>query len=1226
MSDDELPGDILDPMDTDKSGVPMTCEEKVLLRDRIGLLPGLHLSAVVEIVRSLSAHATDENDDEIQIDIDALDTITLRRLEEFVNSVLPSHDSAASDSPDTGPLTPNSHTSNGMHASSSSHKNFVTPTNTKSSRTSQHDTSMQDDSAHSDASGTPTPGKDTPKKRSKSIGDFLCEQCGMRFTSKGGLTFHARKNCDGGLWRCEWCQVDKINGGGRCPGPNGPSTLCSTCGSRFRAGHSTAPEKADDGKFVCEACGAKFGTIRGLGGHRRFCSGGTWRCEWCNCDEASASGKSPGPNGKATLCSVCSSRFRSGHTGPPSKDENGRFICPRCNNSFETIRGLGSHRRGCTGGLWKCDWCSIDEASCGGRCPGPSGPRTLCSACGSRFRAGHTGPPTRTEDGHFLCEDCGRKFESIIALGGHRRFCDGGKWRCEWCDCGADEASGKSPGPNGPKTLCSACGSRFRAGHSGPPPKDEDGMYVCQLCGGRFATIPGLGSHRRFCESLQPVSLLEDDHVAEGGSSTVTIPATQIFGLPAHKVPDLLEAWDFAHFAMQKVFPEIMTKFEIPRPPVWSEFQDMLVRPKVHSGLALLSCTHAVLLAAILPRAAPPAPDLMSLLNNCTWLAMTQRFFASHLSDVRCPLASQLYIALAEHEYDDLPLDVRCDILIELVGFALRGTQVEASLDQAVAELEKLRSQKRSEYTSRLQEIKNKFRVKDEDNDDDDDNKSDVGDDSGDDSNHDDKEKTGDTEEQTKRKYRARGTGVTLRAAEAEARDDLDEKFWKLQTLTAMPRAVCLGSDRDNRKFWALGGRLLPLFIADTVSPSSTASSSTSPSSPTSHPPAHVSPSPEVWKCVETPEQLEALVNSLRPKGKRESVLLSSISRFKKLSSDENRDPFAAVKTVDWPSTNATKSNAAAYLETFEVIQDPNSRYRCEYCAELLDPARELHCNKCHTTFKIKDSNAYQYHVGSCPGTAVGDIHPGLARAKAELQDIEGSIEPLADWADRRKASWIMDVKQAPNAATLHSLLVELCCFVNPLYIAKWWRPWGALRERLLVRCAEIKHQDDSPFDPNKVATDPETGAPITVNITDISNLSNYNTKLKKQPDSSVTAPGEKEPAFVVEGLDDVDDNSNTNNNSANNNTTNTAHPTTALEEDGVPRTSALLLMHLFALDAALDYTGERIDQQANLASGQSKKRRRGGPEKVTKEVEVRSSGRAKRKATNLGSVIQLVK
>ena len=34
-------------------------------------------------------------------------------------------------------------------------------------------------------------------------------------------------------------------------------------------------------------------------------------------------------------------------------------------------------------------------------------------------------------------------FDTISSLGGHRRFCDGGAWRCEWCSAKADMATGK---------------------------------------------------------------------------------------------------------------------------------------------------------------------------------------------------------------------------------------------------------------------------------------------------------------------------------------------------------------------------------------------------------------------------------------------------------------------------------------------------------------------------------------------------------------------------------------------------------------------------------------------------------------------------------------------------------------------------------------------------------------------------------------------------------------
>ena len=46
----------------------------------------------------------------------------------------------------------------------------------------------------------------------------------------------------------------------------------------------------------------------------------------------------------------------------------------------------------------------------------------------------------------FLCPDCNRPFATIGALGGHKRFCDQGAWRCEWCEVKHKECSGKGPG------------------------------------------------------------------------------------------------------------------------------------------------------------------------------------------------------------------------------------------------------------------------------------------------------------------------------------------------------------------------------------------------------------------------------------------------------------------------------------------------------------------------------------------------------------------------------------------------------------------------------------------------------------------------------------------------------------------------------------------------------------------------------------------------------------
>ena len=151
---------------------------------------------------------------------------------------------------------------------------------------------------------------------------------------------------------------------------------------------------------------------------------------------------------------------------------------------------------------WHCDWCNCTPDQCTGKNPGPNGPATLCNACGSRFRGGATGPPVTTEDGRYLCEGCGRSLLSLAALATHRRRCDGGNWRCSWCNCSYDDCLGRNPGPDGPATLCGACGSRFRGGATGPPATNAEGNFLCEDCGKALETMSGLGAHRRFCDGL----------------------------------------------------------------------------------------------------------------------------------------------------------------------------------------------------------------------------------------------------------------------------------------------------------------------------------------------------------------------------------------------------------------------------------------------------------------------------------------------------------------------------------------------------------------------------------------------------------------------------------------------------------------------------------------------------------------------------------------------------
>jgi len=61
----------------------------------------------------------------------------------------------------------------------------------------------------------------------------------------------------------------------------------------------------------------------------------------------------PGPNGVKTLCSACSGRFRGGASGPPTTNEQGKYVCVSCERTFETISALSSHKRRCDGGRWR---------------------------------------------------------------------------------------------------------------------------------------------------------------------------------------------------------------------------------------------------------------------------------------------------------------------------------------------------------------------------------------------------------------------------------------------------------------------------------------------------------------------------------------------------------------------------------------------------------------------------------------------------------------------------------------------------------------------------------------------------------------------------------------------------------------------------------------------------------------------------------------------------------
>jgi hypothetical protein len=68
-----------------------------------------------------------------------------------------------------------------------------------------------------------------------------------------------------------------------------------------------------NGKYICDkGCGQLFDDMAGHTSHRLTCTGGSWRCQWCQCKESETTGRSAGPQGEGTLCDSCGSRYTGG--------------------------------------------------------------------------------------------------------------------------------------------------------------------------------------------------------------------------------------------------------------------------------------------------------------------------------------------------------------------------------------------------------------------------------------------------------------------------------------------------------------------------------------------------------------------------------------------------------------------------------------------------------------------------------------------------------------------------------------------------------------------------------------------------------------------------------------------------------------------------------------------------------------------------------------------------
>eukprot|EP01043_Picozoa_sp_COSAG02_P077167 COSAG02_NODE_16755_length_1058_cov_0.885297_2_plen_282_part_01 len=197
--------------------------------------------------------------------------------------------------------------------------------------------------------------------------------------------------------------------------------------------------RSAEGKYGCNNCGREYETESAVKGHcTKGCDGGDWKCTWCG--SSGATGKEDGPDGSATLCAACHSRYSSG-VKAPAKREAETFVCDICGQRCATMISLAAHMRGCDGGQWRCKWCKTEAH---GQMAGPDGPSTLCNFCGSVFRIGYVRTCPRAEGAGvvlgFLCRrGCRKQFGSMEGLLAHQCVCTGSSVQCDWCAAQAEK-------------------------------------------------------------------------------------------------------------------------------------------------------------------------------------------------------------------------------------------------------------------------------------------------------------------------------------------------------------------------------------------------------------------------------------------------------------------------------------------------------------------------------------------------------------------------------------------------------------------------------------------------------------------------------------------------------------------------------------------------------------------------------------------------------------------
>jgi hypothetical protein len=467
----------------------------------------------------------------------------------------------------------------------------------------------------------------------------------------------------------------------------------------------------------------------------------------------------------------------------------------------------------------------------------------------------------------------------------------------------------------GPKTLCSACGSRYRNGHTAPPQKDENGHYICDDCGKTFDTISGLGGHKRFCEKLarksSKTSLLVDDMELmegkrrEGTATAVAIPPTPLMGakVPREIQSEAVQVWDCASFLLGEV---LKTKM----PCTWETYLELLLNPAKPVNMeacALLHMSLTELLYKELPGADPVDVFKGRPMNRYTWQELLRQYLAIEAADLRYTLCANLaeedaklgiahrreearkvaalVQALGEKEYSEIELQTRLEVMSTLCSLALDSNHAHKHIEQSIEDVAKLANKKREEYSQRLREVEQQFSGKHGGSSGAREGSAEPGagrsaSDAGDwghgsdagtfDAGPSHTRGRGASASEDKDKDKKKGKKVdmkALREAEDHEREQLDQRYKLMRLETGTVRREPVGMDRYQRRVWQLGlqdfGRLgnatenCGLWIEP--------------------PPGKGGRNTGEWISVTKPEHLSALINSLAERGVRESVLKAKL-------------------------------------------------------------------------------------------------------------------------------------------------------------------------------------------------------------------------------------------------------------------------------------------------------------------------------------------------------------